>query len=33
MLDLAASRGLQIILLTHQPADYAALGAVGITLG
>jgi energy-coupling factor transporter ATP-binding protein EcfA2 len=33
MLDLAASRGLQILLLTHQPADYAALGAVGITLG
>lgn len=27
MLDLAASRGLQIIVLTCNPADYAALGA------
>ena len=27
MLDLAASRGLQVILLTHQPAEYCALGA------
>lgn len=27
MLDLAASRGLQVIVLTCNPADYAALGA------
>lgn len=33
MLDLAASRGLQVILLTHQPAGYAALGAKAVLLG
>ena len=33
MLDLAASRGLQVIILTHQPADYAALGANTVMLG
>lgn len=27
MLDLAASRGLQVIVLTCNPSDYAALGA------
>lgn len=32
MLDLAASRGLQIIVLTCNPADYAALGAEVVTL-
>lgn len=32
MLDLAASRGLQIIVLTCTPADYAALGAAEIRL-
>lgn len=32
MLDRAASRGLQIIVLTCNPADYAALGAKQITL-
>jgi hypothetical protein len=32
MLDLAASRGLQIIVLTCNPADYAALGAKTVTL-
>jgi AAA domain len=32
MLDLAASRGLQIILLTCAPADYAALGAATVDL-
>jgi hypothetical protein len=26
MLDLASSRGLQVIVLTCNPADYAALG-------
>ena len=30
MLDLAATRGLQIILLTCAPADYAALGAAPV---
>ena len=33
MLDLAASRGLQIIVLTCTPADYAGLGAKEIRLG
>ena len=33
MLDLAASRGLQIIVLTCTPADYAGLGAREIRLG
>lgn len=33
MLDLAASRGLQVILLTCAPGDYASLGAVGVALG
>jgi recombinational DNA repair ATPase RecF len=32
MLDLAAKRGLQIIVLTCNPLDYAALGAKQITL-
>lgn len=32
MLDLAACRGLQIIVLTCAPADYSSLGARGITL-
>jgi hypothetical protein len=32
MLDLAASRGLQIIILTCNPSDYAALGAHQILL-
>lgn len=32
MLDLAATRGLQIIVLTCNPADYAALGARSVTL-
>lgn len=32
MLDLAASRGLQLIILTCNPSDYAALGAQQITL-
>ena len=32
MLDLAAARGLQIIVLTCNPADYAALGARIVTL-
>jgi len=32
MLDLAASRGLQIIVLTCTPGDYVALGAKPITL-
>ncbi len=32
MLDLAASRGLQVILFTHQPAAYAALGAKVVAL-
>lgn len=32
MLDLAASRGLQVIVLTCTPADYAALGAQQILL-
>ena len=32
MLDLAASRGLQILLLTHQPAEYRAFGAVTVML-
>ncbi|WP_038165369.1 hypothetical protein, partial [Verrucomicrobium sp. BvORR106] len=27
MLDLAATRGLQVIVLTCHPADYASLGA------
>lgn len=33
MLDLAASRGLQVIVLTCTPADYAALGARQVLLG
>ncbi len=33
MLDLAAARGLQVIVLTCNPTDYAALGATGIQLG
>ena len=32
MLDLAAARGLQIIVLTCNPADYAALGAKTVML-
>ncbi len=32
MLDLAATRGLQLIILTCNPSDYAALGAHQITL-
>jgi len=32
MLDLAASRGLQLIILTCNPSDYAALGARQISL-
>ena len=32
MLDLAANRGLQVIVLSCTPADYAALGAREITL-
>ena len=32
MLDLAATRGLQIIVLSCNPADYAALGARSVTL-
>jgi hypothetical protein len=32
MLDFAASRGLQIIVLTCNPSDYAALGAKQILL-
>ncbi len=32
MLDLAASRGLQIIVFSSSPADYAALGARTVTL-
>jgi len=32
MLDLAATRGLQVIVLTCNPADYAALGARTVTL-
>lgn len=32
MLDLAAARGLQVVVLTCNPADYAALGAKQITL-
>jgi DNA repair exonuclease SbcCD ATPase subunit len=32
MLDLAASRGLQIIVLTCNPADYASLGAKTVSL-
>lgn len=33
MLDLAANRGLQVIVLTCTPADYAGLGAREIRLG
>ncbi len=33
MLDLAARHGLQIILLTCDPADYSALGAHAVSLG
>ena len=33
MLDLAARRGLQVILLTCDSAGYAALGATTFTLG
>jgi hypothetical protein len=32
MLDLAANRGLQVIVLTCNPSDYAALGATSIHL-
>ena len=32
MLDLAATRGLQIIVLTCNPSDYIALGAKAVTL-
>ena len=32
MLDLAATRGLQVIVLTCNPADYASLGARTIML-
>lgn len=32
MLDLAASRGLQVIILTCNPSDYAALGAKQVLL-
>jgi hypothetical protein len=32
MLDLAATRGLQVIVLTCNPADYAALGAKTVAL-
>ena len=32
MLYLAASRGLQVIVLTCAPSDYAALGATHVTL-
>ena len=32
MLDLGASRGLQIIILTCNPSDYAALGARQVIL-
>ena len=32
MLDLAATRGLQVIVLTCNPSDYAALGAKSVTL-
>ncbi len=32
MLDLAATRGLQVIVLSCNPADYASLGATTITL-
>ncbi|MBN1629150.1 MAG: hypothetical protein JW990_05265, partial [Thermoleophilia bacterium] len=32
MLDLAAVRGLQVIVLTCNPSDYAALGARQVTL-
>jgi DNA repair exonuclease SbcCD ATPase subunit len=32
MLDLAAARGLQVIVLTCNPADYASLGAKIVTL-
>ena len=32
MLDLAASRGLQVILLTHQTSAYTALGAKAVML-
>ena len=33
MLDLAASRGLQVIVLTCTPSDYTSLGAFPINLG
>jgi uncharacterized protein YhaN len=33
MLDLAARRGLQVIVLTCTPADYAGLGARMVALG
>jgi uncharacterized protein YhaN len=33
MLDLAARRGLQVIVLTCTPADYAGLGAQVVALG
>jgi hypothetical protein len=32
MLDLAAARGLQIIILTCNPSDYAAVGAKQVLL-
>ncbi len=33
MLDLAARRGLQVVLLTCAPSDYTGLGAATVTLG
>ena len=33
LLDLAASRGLQVVLLTCDPGDYASLGARTVHLG
>ncbi|MCZ7664815.1 MAG: hypothetical protein M5U22_18685 [Thermoleophilia bacterium] len=33
MLDLGASRGLQIIVLTCNPSDYSALRACQVNLG
>jgi hypothetical protein len=33
MLDLGASHGLQVIVLTCNPSDYAGLGARGVDLG
>jgi uncharacterized protein YhaN len=33
LLDLAASRGLQVIVLTCTPADYTGLGATEVRFG